>query len=684
MNDLQPGLSPREADAPPVSRSPIGRLLVDQGKIELKELHHALKLQKKFDAPLGDIMISEGLIEKKDVLRALSKQVRTKGADLQKHPPAPEMAGLMPAETCLRFGVVPWKEDPNALYIATSSPSRFSALSAALGPQEKPLFPVIVDEAQISTQLSRLHGTELAQRATLRTPAAESCRTWQSSAAARSRWCFAVLFGLLALTLNFPLSVITAFMLIAALTLFMVSLLKLAAVLAFFKPMATAGYFRKVMPTRTFWRPKPVTRNNTSNLGLLPIGSPRTDAALRLVGGLQAFKNSGIPLINADEVTFRLPRVSIMVPLLHEREIAGRLIERLSRLTYPKSLLEVVLVLEAGDALTRETVSRTALPEWMSVIEVPEVGGLTTKPRALNYALDFCKGSVIGVWDAEDWPEADQIEKVVARFREAPDDVVCLQGILDYYNSRSSWISRCFTVEYAMWWRIIMPGIARLGLVVPLGGTTLFFKRQALEELGGWDAHNVTEDADLGVRLARHGYKTELLQTVTREEATSSIWPWIRQRSRWLKGFLVTYFVHMRRPGKLLKELGFWRFVGLQTMFLAAVTQFATAPLLWSFWVTVFGYAHPVEITLGSSLVLSLAILFLASEALTLFLGLVATASRDRWHLILVLPTMMFYFALGAFASYKAIWELVRAPFYWDKTQHGVTNETDLLPHKSV
>ena len=381
---------------------------------------------------------------------------------------------------------------------------------------------------------------------------------------------------------------------------------------------------------------------------------------------------------------FRMPRVSMLVPLLKEKEIAGQLITRLSQLTYPKSLLEVVLVLEENDHLTRETISRTPLPDWMSVIEVPEVGNLTTKPRALNYALDFCKGSIVGVRDAEDWPEPDQIEKVVSRFNTAPPEVVCLQGILDYYNSRAGWLARCFTIEYATWWRIVMPGIARLGLVVPLGGTTLFFRRRALEDLGGWDAHNVTEDADLGVRLARHGYKTELLPTVNREEATSRVWPWIRQRSRWLKGFLITYCVHMRHPRALLHDLGFWRFMGVQTLFLASVSQFAAAPLLWSFWLTLTDLTHPVALTLGAPTMWALAGFFVIAELVNLAMGLIAISGAQHRHLLLWGPTMTFYFALGTVAAYKALWEMIRIPFYWDKTQHGQSRTTDPLPRERV
>ena len=135
-----------------------------------------------------------------------------------------------------------------------------------------------------------------------------------------------------------------------------------------------------------------------------------------------------------------------------------------------------------------------------------------------------------------------------------------MQGVLDFYNPAVNWLSRCFTIEYATWFRVILPGMQRLGLAVPLGGTTLFFRRDVLTSLGGWDAHNVTEDADLGIRLARHGYVTHLLPTVTFEEANCHVLPWIKQRSRWLKGYAITWLVHMRQPALLWSQLGAWRF----------------------------------------------------------------------------------------------------------------------------
>ena len=235
-----------------------------------------------------------------------------------------------------------------------------------------------------------------------------------------------------------------------------------------------------------------------------------------------------------------------------------------------------------------------------------------------------------------------------------------MQGILDYYNHRRNWISRCFTIEYATWWRILLPGIARLGLVIPLGGTTLFFRRDILEKLCGWDAHNVTEDADLGVRLARHGYVTELLPTVTFEEANCRAWPWVKQRSRWLKGFLITWIVHMRAPKALLKDLGWKRFLGVQTMFLATFSQFACAPLLWSFWLTLIGVTHPVERTLGSAVLWGMVAVFILSELINLTISALAVSGKPHRHLMGWVLTLPLYYPMGALAAYKGLFECIK------------------------
>jgi len=625
MSDLLLRLPDPQVATPPSVQLPLGRIMVNAGIITQSDLVHALDLQRHIDAPLGEILVAEGLARPEDILLMLSRQHNIAVADLTTDPPDPALSSSLPSALCLRHTCVPWMKIGDAMLVGTAHPDDFNALRLCMGERGTRLLPVLVDDRQIRKHISTLYGHELASAAATRVPADQSCRSWEGRTHFRAPLGYGLLVALGAAILLAPQWTFTIAVLIAFVTLIMSMTLKLAAFVA--------------------------------QMSRLPQDTE----------GLPSFDRSAFPL----------PKVSILVPLLREKEIAGKLIQRLGRLTYPKSLLEVVLVLEADDDVTHDTIARTQLPPWISVIEVPRAGDLTTKPRALNYALDFCRGSIIGVWDAEDAPEPDQIEKVVTRFRDAPAHVACLQGVLDYYNARTNWLSRCFAIEYATWWRVILPGVARLGLVIPLGGTTLFFRRAILEELGGWDAHNVTEDADLGIRLARKGYVTELIPTVTLEEANCRAWPWVKQRSRWLKGFLITWMVHMRAPGALLRDLGLIRFLGVQTLLLATFLQFMTAPLLWSFWIILAGFEHPVALTLGAPVALFMMWFFLFSELCNLAISMVAVSRREHRHLMPYVLTLPLYFPMGALAAAKALWELIVAPFYWDKTEHGISPPQD-------
>ena len=268
-------------------------------------------------------------------------------------------------------------------------------------------------------------------------------------------------------------------------------------------------------------------------------------------------------------------------------------------------------------------------------------------------------------------PAPDQLRRVVQRFAERGPDVACLQGYLDFYNTDTNWMARCFTLEYAGWFRMILPALERMGFSIPLGGTTLFLRRDAIEEVGGWDSHNVTEDADLGLRLSRHGKLTELIPTATLEEANASLWPWVRQRSRWLKGYAMTYAVHMTDPVRLWRDVGGWRFLGVQLVFLGALLQLSLAPVLWSFWVIPFGVSHPALTLLGGPLTTLLFATLIGSGLVSTALFVVASRRSGRRWLWLWAPTLMLYFPLATIAAYKALWEAIRRPYFWDKTEHG-------------
>lgn len=618
-------------------RKPLGQILLEMGAVDPGDLLRAVAMRDRQDLPLGDILLAHGWVTEADLMAALSAHWGAEAVDLIGQRPDPRLVDRLGAETCLREAVLPWRRVGGATVVATARPDAFLALLPRLTAKLGPCAMALVAERDIHAALLATRQTRLARKAECQVPAEVSCRG--VDAARSARMSAVILAGLAAGLLLAPLAVLSALFFWTVGTLALAQGLKLAALLAMLRPR---------LPELRAGPPMPE--------GVLPMPPRRARAN-------------------------QLPMVSIMVPMFREHDIAARLVQRLGRLDYPKELLDILLVIEEEDAVTRHALASADLPRWMRTVVVPQ-GPIKTKPRALNFALNFCRGSIIGVYDAEDAPDPDQIHKVVARFTEAPAEVVCLQGILDFYNPRTNWLSRCFTVEYATWFRVVLPGIARLGLVVPLGGTTLFFRRGPLEELGGWDAHNVTEDADLGLRLARRGYRTELIHTVTGEEANCRALPWVKQRSRWQKGYAMTWGVHMRNPLRLWRDLGTWRMFGFQVMFLGSLTQALMAPLLWTFWALALGLPHPLAAGLPDWLLPAMVALFLASETVNILCGLWAVRSPRHRHLMPWVPTLHFYHPLGTLSAWKALHEVVTRPFYWDKTQHGVFEGAQAEDHE--
>lgn len=593
----------------PGDRLPIA--LLRDGLLTGDQMVQILSLHARRNGRLSDLLLARDVVPRSSVYQALAELWSTDLVDLDQTRPDVRLIDRCGATFCLRQRLLPLFKRGGVTLVATSRPEDFGQLKPHLEALLGPVALCIAAPEGIESAILRLRGPALARAAEMRVPAAESCRDLGGARLLRP----ALGLGLLLLLCGiiWPGLLMWMATIWAVVTLFFTVALKLAAGFATLRATSADG-------------PAPVLA--------------------------------------------RLPVVSIMVALYREADIAPRLIRRLGRLDYPQELLDILLVVEAEDHLTRAALAKASLPGWMRVVVVPD-GALKTKPRALNFALDHCQGSIIGVYDAEDAPEPDQIRKVVGRFCCLGPEVACLQGVLDFYNPTTNWLSRCFTIEYATWFRLILPGLQRLGLPIPLGGTTLFFRRSVLEDLGGWDAHNVTEDADLGIRLCRHGYRTELIDTVTGEEANCRALPWVKQRSRWLKGYMMTWATHMRAPRLLLRQLGPWRFAGFQVLFLCTLSQFLLMPVLWSFWITLLALPHPVAAALPPWALFSLAALFLVTELTNVALGCIALRrTRHRLSLLWV-PTLQLYFPLGALASYKALWEVLRNPFYWDKTSHG-------------
>jgi cellulose synthase/poly-beta-1,6-N-acetylglucosamine synthase-like glycosyltransferase len=600
-------------------RKPLGQILMDIGALSPHDMITAAALRRRQDTSFADILLAHDMVIQVALDCALSLKYSAEIADFNLFPAEGALIERYGAARCLRDNVLPWRRVGSVTVIACCDPGMFREIQPRLRQCFGACIMAVTSTTGLHQELIRLRPYTLVQRAETRIPAHESCRDRALVPLIAFLTAAALLYGVYSLTS--ASAVFSALTIFAILVLILNSGLKIAAAVS-------QLLVRKSLEDQDLQRWPPP-----------PLG--------------------------------RLPTVSVLIPLLREENITDHLLARLLDLSYPKELLDICLVIEDDDTLTRATLSAATLPYWMRQIIVPR-GKLKTKPRALNYALDFCRGSIIGIYDAEDAPAPDQIHKIVRRFRSRGPEVGCLQGVLDFYNSRTNWLSRCFTIEYAAWFRLILPGMQRLGLVVPLGGTTVFFRREALERAGCWDAHNVTEDADLGIRLARHGFHTEFVNTVTHEEANCAAGPWIRQRSRWLKGYAMTWAVHMRNPRKLMRDLGPWRFLGVQVLLIGTPLQLLLTPLMWSFWAIPLGLPHPLQAQLSPTAFTWLAGIFLTSEALNLGCQVLALRRRQHQGLWKWVPTMHFYYPLGVLAVLRGLISMIFKPYYWDKTAHGV------------
>jgi len=370
-----------------------------------------------------------------------------------------------------------------------------------------------------------------------------------------------------------------------------------------------------------------------------------------------------------------LPRYTILVPLFREAGVLPALVENLRALDYPATKLDIKLILESIDTETIAAAREMDLPGNFDIITVPD-GQPRTKPKACNFALEFATGDFAVIFDAEDRPEPDQLRKAVAIFAAAPPEVVCLQAKLNFDNPSENWLAKQFTIEYTSLFWGILPALDMLRLPIPLGGTSNHFRMNTLRELGAWDAFNVTEDADLGMRIYRAGWRCKVLDSTTWEEAACQPGNWLRQRTRWLKGWMQTYAVHMRDPRGLRRELGLGGFWAFQGLFAAVVISTLAHPLFYILLVydTAYGgFMRQAESLLGMHFWAIATFNLVAGYGAAIVLGVVSLRARgvaDLLPQILLIPV---YWLCISVAAWRALYQLIINPFYWEKTQHGIS-----------
>ncbi len=609
---------------PPTLPPQLGDILVQQGALSLENLDRALDEQRRTAGRLGEILVARGYVHRLDVYRALSDAWGLPHVDLSRH--------VLDAPLCEELGLdvanlagaawVPLVREHDTLIVATTerpSPELEADVRVFAGPGG--IAWMVTTEWDVRNAVLRSFGGEL----TIRASSDLAARAPDDSAS----------------------RVVTRRQVVV--------LLACLAALVFVgirAPQATAeGIFIALNVAVVF------------NVAF---------KALAIVAGFGRRARrveAEIPDIpDAD-----LPRYTVLVPAFGEANVIADLVEHLGHLDYPRDRLEVLLLLEEVDRPTIEAAMGSGLPAFVRIIVVPD-GQPRTKPKACNVGLNFAHGEFLVIYDAEDRPAPDQLRKAVAAFRAAPPEMICLQARLSYWNVDENALTRFFTLEYAHWFDLMLDGLVALRLPIPLGGTSNHFRVQPLRMVGAWDPHNVTEDADLGLRVAAQGMTVSTLASTTLEEACCRPWPWIKQRTRWIKGYMQTALVHTRHPIRFVRMAGLHGTLTLVFLVAGTPLAFLAAPVLW------IACLAPLAMGDGPQLgVTGFDAATLAACSLVIGNGVMIGASvlaavlRRRYGLALWALLLPAYWVLHSIAAWRALGQLITNPSKWEKTPHGLT-----------
>ena len=383
------------------------------------------------------------------------------------------------------------------------------------------------------------------------------------------------------------------------------------------------------------------------------------------------------------------PVYTILCPLYKEWQILPQFVTAMSRMDYPKNKLQVLLLLEEDDTESIRHIKKYNLPSYFQTVIVPH-SFPKTKPKACNYGLAFAKGEYVVIYDAEDVPDRDQLKKSVIAFSHSEKNVVCMQAKLNFYNPRQNLLTRAFTAEYSLWFDLVLTGLQSINAPIPLGGTSNHFRTKDLKALHGWDSFNVTEDCDLGMRLSKNGLRTMLLDSVTLEEASSQLSNWFWQRTRWIKGYMQTYLVHMRDPRAFATNYKKPDLLTFQLVVGGKVFSTLINPFMWLVTFAYFAFRTDIGLLIESFfptpvLYMGVIALFLGNFLYLYYylLGCVRHGHHDLAKYVFLIP---FYWLLMSAAAWVALYKLLTAPHHWSKTKHGIhlKSESSIAVARSI
>jgi glycosyltransferase XagB len=601
----------------------LGDLLVGRRLITPAQLDEAVALAERWSVRLGDALLARNWIEPRLYYEAYAQNFDLPFVDLLDEPPDRALLSADDVDTYAHRLTMPWRRHDGRLAIATAEPGPETLLFARQHWGTAIEF-VVVSKFDIVFAIQTAFADSLSHRAVHELAELDPDMSAQTVFTPGQ-----ITFGYVLLSLT---------------------LLGFA-----FAPIATLIALNIAM-------------------GMFYLGNFIFKGILVSVGGRRSAASDQAIAIEARALREEdLPVFTVLVPMFREGTMVPGLARALRALDYPLGKLDIKIVLEAGDRETIEAARTLGLEGVFEIILVPP-SKPQTKPKACNFALRFARGEYLVIYDAEDRPEPDQLRKVVATFRRSPPNTACLQCRLNYYNAAENWLTRMFTLDYALWFDHMLPGLERLNMPIPLGGTSNHFRTAVLRELHAWDPFNVTEDADLGIRIGQKGYRVGVVDSTTFEEASCQTGNWIRQRSRWIKGYMQTLLVHTRRPLHLIRHAGPLGFLGFVFFIGGTVLTGLLNPIFWALYLCWLVASVGSFDMLFPPILLFLALFnLLAGNGAFIYLTMLAPIHRRWLDLIPYSLTAFGYWVLMSIAAYKALYQLLRDPFFWEKTHHGVS-----------
>jgi glycosyltransferase XagB len=610
----------------------IGELLIAERLVTREQLEWALEVQARTGSRVGEVLVSAGVVSRPALYQALANLWRARYVDVTKLELDPALGRTINPSICARDLWVPVARTAGGFTVATAQQPTTELRTSIERALAAPVDLVVTSEWDIDYALRQVCREAIVQQA--------SYGLWQHDSELSART-----------VLSRGQGVVLATGLVAL----------------------VAGLI--IAPAHTI----------TICMAIVAVGFFISVAFKFVVCLVGAYHENLVEVSDAEIAALDdadLPVYTILVPCYREANVVTQLMTNLACLDYPHEKLNILLLLEEDDDETRDAAAAAQPPSMITFVTVP-AGQPQTKPRACNVGLIFARGEYLVIYDAEDRPDPDQLKRAVAAFRKGGPELVCVQAALNYFNADQNLLTRMFTLEYSFWFDYMLRGLASMKLPIPLGGTSNHFRTDELRLLGGWDPFNVTEDADLGIRAAALGQRVGVINSTTFEEANSAYGNFIRQRSRWIKGYLQTTLVHARHPIRLVRSVGIRQALGFVLLIAGTPISFlALLPLYLVFGITLALNPATVSHFLpGWVLWVSLANL-LVGNGMMVYVSMMGVFRRHSDRLVLWALLNPFYWLLHCLAAYKALGQLILRPHYWEKTDHGLSSiQPSVDPH---